>query len=417
MNSTYSNWGLLLFLGVTFSAAGTAACGAPGQSTYASCLREPKSYGEGATRNGHVTSYRIEQEYYLYSAPEEAFRTTITRSDCKDSLRVKGPGIEFSGGPWLPLWDEGFAANYNTKRLAFAYYAEEHKAYVWVDGKAWGPYHDIMVSPRFSDNGEHVAFVVKEGDGTFTLIADGRRVPNHPMVTSWPFLYVLDDGRLAAPSRRSDQKVEVIVGNYRSPPFDELCGDRGFSPGPKGHYGLTGKVGSSWVTIIDGAEVKTRSLPSHCEIKFSEDGSRSGYLGMAIEKDPASKQGVVIDGVYHPELERASDFAFYGSLPVATKDERRQGGDTVRTLVVVGTRTPEQPPTEDVPPAAGAPPQTWIRVRIGDSVGPRLDEVDLKSLKMDDDGRVRYTGRRRGTSFELVDNVVQEAPKPASVAR
>jgi hypothetical protein len=68
-----------------------AGAGAGNRSTYESCLREPRSWGEGATRMGYVSAHKLEIESYGYGhgpgSPESRFRALITRKDCKDTLR------------------------------------------------------------------------------------------------------------------------------------------------------------------------------------------------------------------------------------------------------------------------------------------------------------------------------------------
>lgn len=407
--------------------SGALGCGAANdQSTYASCLREPRSWGEGATRTGQISAFRMENDYSSYGSPEGVFRASITRSSCKDSLHVTGPGVDFQGGPWLPLWESGFAANYKKNRLAFAYYTGEHRAFVWIDGAVRGPYHEISVSPRFSESGEHVAYLVTEPDGTFTLHTDQRRTTHHPRVSDWPFLYVLDDGRLAASSYQKgekDPKIIVVVGDYNSAPMDELCSNWGFQPGPKGHYGFAAKLQGRWITIIDGEKVPVSGLPSRCEIKFSEDGRRSGYVSTAVAGEPASKQGLVLDRVYHPELEQATDFVFQGAIPVATMEDKRAAGGT-KVLVLVGFPTPGVAPSPDDAAPARAPdpegvyPRPSTRVKIGDSVGPKLDVFEWKTLAVDEAGHVHYQGERSGVKVDLVDNVIQSPPKAGpAVAR
>jgi hypothetical protein len=398
-----------------------AGCGAAAnQSEYASCLREPKSWGEGMTRTGYVSAFKLENDSSGIGLPAsgDPFRATITRHDCKDSLHITGPGVNFEGGPWLPLWDEAFVASYKTNRLAFAYYAAEHEAYVWLDGARKGPYHDISVSPRFSDNGEHVAYLVHELDGSFTLHADGKAITNHPPVSTWPFLYVLDDGRLAAPTYDRYQTRQILVGDYRSPPLDELCNNWAFQPGPAGHWGFAAKKKGKWVTVIDGAELDVEGIPSRCDIHFSKDGRHAGYVVQPVSGEPASKRGVVLDGVYHPELERASELVFQGDFAVATVEERRPSdGVSFHVLHLVGQPTPKVAPTRDdyePPPAPSSP--AWVQIQIGDSLGPRLDHLDWQSLSMDPDGRIRYRGLRASGPVELVDNVVQPPKAKAAIA-
>lgn len=407
-------WGLGCLLGPL--ALGCAST--HDQSTYASCLREPRSYGDGETRTGTVTAYRNEKDYSPYQSVEGVFRTSITREHCKDRVHITGNGVDFQGGPWISVWDEAFAANYKKNRLAFAYYSEEHTAYVWVDGTSRGPYHDISISPRFSESGEHVAYLILESDKSFTLYADDRKIAHHPPISNWPFFYVLDDGRIAAPSYEKDKGYVVQVGDYRSPLFEELCSNGSFQVGPRGHYGFIGKLKGRWTTIIDGVAVKVSGMPSQCQIKFSEDGRRSGYLSMPVEKDPTSKQGVVLDGVLRPELELATEFTFQGSIPMATVEDKLSREGTVRVLHLVDLPTPAVLPSpDDTAPLPRTDQRTWVRVKIGDSVGPRLDVLEWPTLSVDSGGHVRYQGERGGAKVEVIDNVILGPRKPPSVAR
>jgi len=389
---------------------------ASGSSTYASCLREPSAWGEGATRSGVITARGLDT--YDKGSQENKFVATISRQDCKDSLRVAGPGVDMRGGPWLPLWDEGFTASYKTNRLAFAYYAAEHQAYVWIDGTSRGPYYDIAISPRFSENGEHVAYLVYDSAKEYTLFTDGRAIKNHPRISDWPFLYVLDDGRVAAPSYREDKSIVIIVGeSYKSPPLEDLCQHWGFQAGPRGQWGFAAKSGGAWITVINGTKLDIGGIPSRCEIKFSEDGRHYGYVVLPVAGEPASKRGVVIDGVYHPELELASEVSFPNGVPIATVEERGLPGNGVeRVLHVVGQPTPTVAPSrDDYEPRQGASERAWMRVKIGTSLGPRVDIVKFDSIAVDAEGHVKYVAERASEPIQFIDNVMQQRPAVKAV--
>jgi hypothetical protein len=196
----------------------------------------------------------------------------------------------------------------------------------------------------------------------------------------------------------------------------------GFQVGQLGQWGFSAKAGGKWISVVNGAMLGIGGIPSRCEIRFSEDGRRYGYVVHPVAGDPASKRGVVLDGVHHPELELASDLVFVESgLAIATVEEHGlPGGATEQVLHVVGQPTPEVPPTRDdyePSPMPNTSSRTWVRVQIGESLGPRMDRVDMKSISLDPDGRIRYRGHRTSGPVDLVDNVVQKrAPARATVA-
>lgn len=373
------------------------------RSTYEQCLASPQSWGEGQIRRGElgVNGFLSGQ----YGSEDKSFTVSITRKDCLDTVDVRGRGVEFHGGPFRPMWDSAFAVSFETNRLAVAHYTDEHEAWVWLDGERHGPYDGIGIGPRFSRSGAHVAWAALEGSAQ-VLYVDGREVRRGQRLLDFPFFWVLDDGRVAAPLLRSDGKLQFLVGaDYDSGPLDEHCS---FVVGPRSRWAFTAKRDGQWITVIDGKELGVPGVPQNCDVRFSEDGAHFGYLNSTTFGAPRTWAGLVLDGSFIPLAEDASSFDFHGDLPVVKLDKKagRDHTDWEATFVTVGVETPRAAPTaDDYEPDRGySPGRSWARVKIGDSVGPRFDRI--KDLRRDERGRIRYVGLRHEAPHEVVDNVI-----------
>ncbi len=372
--------------------------------TYENCVREPRAWGEGSLRRGTITAAGFQEGSYQASPDELA--VTITRSDCLDSVEVRGRGIEFRGGPYRPLWDSAFAFSHESNRLALAHYSAEDEAWVWLDGKRHGPYPGIGIGPRFSQDGTHVAWATLDGSDQ-VLWVDGREVRRGERLLDHPFFWVLNDGRVAAPVLRTDGKHQILIGNdYDSGPFEEHCSSWGFRVGTGHHWAYTIKRSGKWVTVVDGREVNVPGVPGSCDVVFSE-GGRWGYVNLPAPGMPETWRGAVLDGKFLAVEASSATFEFVGELPIVrgTRKVAPNVEDWEQRTVALGVPTPATPPSEDAwEPQRTSISRQWARVQIGASVGPKFDRI--KELAQGPDGSIRYVGLRHETPHIVVDNVI-----------
>jgi hypothetical protein len=85
-------------------------------------------------------------------------------------------------------------------------------------------------------------------------------------------------------------------------------------------------------------------------------------------------------------------------------------------LHVVGQPTPTVAPSrDDYEPRQGASERAWMRVKIGTSLGPRVDIVKFDSIAVDAEGHVKYVAERAGEPIQFIDNVMQQRPAVKAV--
>jgi hypothetical protein len=104
---------------------------------------------------------------------------------------------------------------------------------------------------------------------------------------------------------------------------------------------------------------------------------------------------------------------FSGAYPIFTTSSTTFPEET--RVVVFGVPTPHVQPSVDDYQRKEIPARRMWRVRIGDSLGPRFDALELSSIDVLEDGRVKYVGTRNGLEIEVIDNRMPEAQRPAMV--
>lgn len=403
------------------SLAGLSGCASGPLGPYESCLREPTAYREGRSRLAYTSSDGVRwMDWGGGGIPprEPVLRVAMSIKDCLYSVQAE----EANGAPGAaPRWVVGgftyldemsFHQDRSGRRVGFVAFGPK-AAYAVIDGVKSPPYKDVLWRPSFSLGGGHSGYLARTQDGAVAVV-DGQVVGRAPDYHRGLF-EVLDDGRFAAAPKRADGMYEVVLGSVRSPPVTDLC-DRFPVIRPSGRFAFVGKRGGQYVTFVDGREVPAPGLPAGCEIIFSEDDARWGWI--AIHTGPgglkSEETGAVVDGTFFPLPERGTDVHFRAGLAVVRTQRADPSGNTIHgnrkwenVHWLVDLPTPAVPPTEDgYFPADGGFTVEWSRVRIGDSLGPRFDEIDWRSLRVDESGSVRYTGVRGGSRLQVVDNVL-----------
>lgn len=371
---------------------------------YDQCRAEPSAWGEGSQRRGTVGPFGFVED--RTTPDDKAFVATITRKHCLDFVEVSGFGRSFRGGPFLPMSDSAFVSSAGAKRLAVAHSTEDGASWVWLDGTQFGPYERLDLHPRFSNDGRHVAWAAMDGSEQ-VLFVDGREARRGERLIEAPFFWVLDSGKVAAALLRSDDKKQILVGEYDSGPLDELCDSSGFSVGPRGRWAYAARRGETWSTVVDGRETRIEGVPLGCRVEFTRDGTRYGYVAMPGARGSRVPPKLVLDGRVTPLEDGVTSFWFDGQLPLVRSS--RQTGPSLNAwehkTIVLETPTPrEAPSVDEYQPEAGYGGGTWERVQIGESVGPKFDRIE--KLERDASGRVRYVGVRRQGSVEVIDNVI-----------
>lgn len=399
---------LLLFL---------SACAAAPRGPYESCLREPGAYREGRTRKGATTSHGgvwwMDWDGGGVWPREPVLDLRLTIKDCLYSVHAEGAPARWEQGGFTYLDEMSFHQDRSGRRVGFVAF-DKAGAYAVIDGAKSPAYERILWRPSFSPDGRHAGYLAKSRAGAVAVV-DGlvamRARDFHEVLFE-----VLDDGRFAAAPRREDGKYEVVLGAVTSPPVDDLCDSRTPVIRPSGRFAFVGMRGGAYVTFVDDREIPAPGLPARCEIVFSEDDTRWGWI--ALHTGPgglaSDEIGAVIDGTYHPLAATTAEIRFRAGLAIVRTSRADPSGYTIHgprkweyVHWLADLSTPAARPTEDdYHPVDNGHTVEWTRVRIGESVGPRFDEIDWNSLFFDDRGRVHYTGVRGGVRVEVIDNVL-----------
>jgi hypothetical protein len=368
------------------------------QHRYDTCRSYPEHMADGTTRSGFVSNFHRE----LKPTPdkEPGFHVSIKRSDCLDTVTIKGPGVALTAGPFLPIQDETFVVSHATNRLAFAVHKSEKEGFVWIDGKTEGPYRLIAGWPTFSKNGRHLGYVAEGESGEQFVVVDGRVVRRFGQAKRRYTFQILDDGRAVTELLAPNGDVILTIGDTTTGPLVQVCS---FDEGPNGHWGYTAKTRQGWVVVIDGRESRSEGRYA-CRIAFSDDGAHFAYLVSPVDHGPGP-QGVVVDDHFEPLEVRSGQLRFIKDLATVTFLLRGE-----QIVFVAARPTPPSPPTaDDYQPSQSAPAQ---RVRIGQSMGPLFDRIELESLRADEQGRLHYRGWRLGHPVDVVDHQIVGGAKP-----
>jgi hypothetical protein len=393
------------------------ACAGGPRGPYESCLREPSAYRNGLSRQGATSpqSGFWWQDWGGGGIPpnDPVMRVTLTKNDCLYSIHAEGPLGRWTQGGFTYLDEMTFHQDRSGRRLGFVGF-DEAGVYAVIDGDRGPAYKDILWRPSFSPSGQRSGYLAKTEAGAVAVV-DGQIVARAPDFHRSLF-EVLDDGRFAAAPKRGDGQYEVILGNVTSPPVADLCDRRPAVILPSGRFAFVGKHGDVYTTYVDGREVAAPGIPANCEIVFSDDETRFGWIAIHTGAGgvASTETGAIIDGAYHPLGEQGADVRFRAGLAIIHTNKADPSGYSIHgnrkwehVHWLVDLATPAAPPTQDdYFPVDNGWTVEWSRVQIGQSVGPRFDKIDWLSLFVDDRGKVHYTGDRRGSKIEVIDNVI-----------
>lgn len=390
------------------------ACKSGPLGSYESCLREPSAYREGRSREGFTTTqggfWWLDWEGTGVRPRDPVLTVTLTKKDCLYSIRAEGAEARWAQGGFTYLDDMSFHQDRSGRRLGFVAF-DAAGAYAVIDGVKSPPYEKILWRPSFSPSGRRSGYLAKTASGAVAVV-DGQIVARERGFHEGLF-EVLDDGRFAAAPKREDGMYEVVLDTMRTAPFTDLCRA---TIRPSGRSAVVGKLGDTYVTFIDGQEIQAPGIPGRCEVTFAPDDSRWGWI--ALHTGPggvkSEEAAAVIDGKVHPLPTSVAELHFIAGLAVVRTSTADPSGYTIhgarkweKTHWLVDLQTPAVPPTkDDYSPVDNGWTVEWTRVKIGDSVGPRFDQVDWNTLFVDAQGKVHYTGERRGQRMEVIDNVL-----------
>jgi hypothetical protein len=355
------------------------------------CRRDPARYD--STRSGSF-SKNLRDVYWGHLDPQSVADVTEERRGCAYRVLVRAAGRSYENGGFASVRDYRF--NIQGDRLLYAA-SDGLKHWVVIDGVEGRRYGSIQATPRFSVNGRHVWYTAEDEGETVVVVdgeerARGRRL--HPSIFG-----VLADGRALIAPPRPDGRWQVFAGRAAGPVFDDIVDGSLRTSFADAHYGYVGRRGADFHAVIDEREIEAPGRPAR--ITFSVDEAHYAFTVSPIPGRSDTAHGVIVDGRFHP-FDRDMEVDLYdGGLAVA------HGYDDGVLYVPIGARTPSQPPTQDdYRPASDH--NKGERVKIGQSMGPRFDEVRRGTLRVDVTGLVTYQGVRGTTTYDVVDNVIQE---------
>jgi hypothetical protein len=160
-----------------------------------------------------------------------------------------------------------------------------------------GPYDYVLGEIRFSDDGNHNAFVVERDRQRFVVI-DGVEGPKFDDITL-DIRFSADGKHYNYAGKRGGKQYAVVDG--AGTVYDEVSGIS-FSADGK-HVSMAARRGETWLTLVDGVERQTGKFRSSGI--FSPDSRRIAYW---VQK--GDKQFLVVDGAPGQTYDRISDLEF-----------------------------------------------------------------------------------------------------------
>jgi len=388
-----------------------AGCAPPPRSSFEACLADTRAFRfRDARRGGFHERLRFNWADWgrdnVYSDGRLDVVESIER--CEHFVTVKQGARTWRSRGYKRI--EHFVTDIHGRRWAFEGHGDH--VFVVVDGVEGPPFREVGWMPTFSLNGEHVAYLAKEDQGGVVMV-DGRTALRAPDVKANNFA-VLDDGRVAAVVSAPGGKWRVAFGDQVSPAFDDIVELSFTVSEAKGRLGFVGVRGAEYVAVIDGRVIEAPGVVLRRSITFSNDGDHVAY-GTCVrgEKPGKDRCFAVWDGRVIPLGDGADVVQFLGAYPVFSTS----GAPEETHYVILGLPTPAVEASYDEYQREGMHSRRTSRVRIGDSLGPRFDDLKPGSLQILPDGRVRYVGIREGGEIEVIDNRMPQGAKPAQVAQ
>jgi hypothetical protein len=331
--------------------------------------------------------------------------------DCYHVVRTALDGQQFESRGYHLVDD--LVIDASGTRLAFV--GMDVVSYAVIDGVESQPHKEIVWRPTFSRNGRHVAYLARE-EGGGTLVVDGEIV-DRAHDYSANNLVIGDDGRAGAVRKTRDGDFQATFGGEESQLFDAIC-DLSFEVSESGRFAFVGRRKNDFIAVVDMEEIAAPGVPLGCKVAFTPNGERFAYVTHDRHRDFSSGKAeeissytVVVDGEVLPVDGRASIASLRNELIVVSLSNKSSS----TTLWVIGAATPRNATVEDEYTPARSAGARGVRVRLGDSLGPAFDSVDLKSFELGRDGEVSYVGVRGSTRQTVIGNVISlPTPPPAA---
>lgn len=377
------------------------------------CAKAPKSY---EALPAEVSAADQNGQSVPESDPRAAVVVRIERRDCMFRANVTKGRSTGVFGPYESI--QPGDVDLSPGGGGFVIVGRRPKAIgVTVNG-VQDPTHEDVGRPMISRNGQHVAYLAQDGEETSVWV-DGKWAQRGKGATALDqLLGILDDGRAAYLVKTGDGRKRLVVGEWSSLPFDSLQSQAVWRGERFTAFLLRG---TQWEAVVDGWTEPVKGQPTST-VFFSADGAHWGYTVYRGDL-PVKAYELVLDGaatVLPTRGDTAPGVTLFGTVPVyyfypgRVAANLSPGGLPVSPsaqndeaeLVIVGARTPGASPSSDewTKRHAGRSGQY---VQIGASRGPQFDVVVADSLRIDEQGRVHYRGRRSDMEYYLIDNVIQ----------
>lgn len=398
---------------IVIAAALLAGCGHGPRTPYQECLAAPREHREGRSRRGGWTPQLGFSWGDAYSGGTLDVVDSV--EECLHYVTVKQGGRTFRSRGYESV--DHFVTDRRGRRWSFEGYRDH--VFVVIDGVEGPPLRDVVWFATFSPSGNHVAYIARDESGSLVML-DGRVAMRAQEIKPNNFI-VLDDGRFGVVrSAAEHDRWEVAFGGWVSPTFDSVVELSFWVHEPRGRLAFVGRSGSEQLAVIDGKVVEAPGGVYGKEIRFSEDGDHFAFVSRvrgATGKSEDDHYYAIWDSRAFPLTGAGNLVRFLGERPVFSVSDPAYVEET--HYVVLGVPTPSLPPSVDEYRRVNPWSHWTSRVRIGDSLGPRFDELKPGSLEILGDGRVRYVGTRGGNEIEVIDNRLpgDAEKRPAQVAQ
>ncbi|MBM4044027.1 MAG: hypothetical protein FJ279_02850 [Planctomycetes bacterium] len=293
---------------------------------------------------------------------------------------------------------------------------EGDRRFVVVDGQP-GPAYRYIKEIVFSPDGKRVAYAAETGLGKWVLIVDGRPATEECEDVDLGYTFSVDGRRLAYPARKGSKRF-VVVDGQSGPGYDYVWGIVFSRDAQRVAYGAQ-KDGKNFV-VVDG-----QPSPGYEDIVLpflSPDGKRIAYWGrkgrqrvilkddkwLVVPADEGDGVRVVVDGQEGPPYDAVRHIVF-------SPDSKRLAYSAEKSgqwfLVVDGQRGS---PFEAIPwtciafspdskriAYAAKTGDKWLTVLDGQP-GPQYDHI-MDFVFAQDGKRYAYAGKKGDQWFAVID--------------
>jgi len=194
------------------------------------------------------------------------------------------------------------------------------KWFMVVDGKE-GDRHDLALFPVFSDDGNRLGYVARDGDQSFAVV-DGARQEGHGNLAMVPPVFSPDGKHFAYVAKR-EEAWSVVADGIEGVKYDAAYGMT-YSP-DSARLGYYARRGDKTMVVVDGVEGQLYDKASW--LTFSPDSRRVAYAAVEGEKrvvvvDGTAGQGyeVAAAPAFGPDSKRLAYIAMNGSKVMVVVD-------------------------------------------------------------------------------------------------